>query len=1372
MKLKLIHFIAFIIAVFGLSPIYAESLAKAELEYDAKNYIAAFKIWNEQAKLHEPAAISGLGQLYLFGQGVAKDEKHAFNLLKKAAELGDARGQSGLGLIFYWGYGVPKDYAQAIQWFQQAANQNRHQAQHSLARMYQDGQGVTQDFKKAVYWHERASNLGNFYSKTQLSRLYAAGQGVEQDYLKSFELARQAAAYGETLAQTQLGFLYTYGNGVERNYEQAVYWYQQAAEKGDSYAESMLGYFYWNGLGVERDYKLAIEWYKKAGAGGNKFAISQLGTALFAGVHVPKDESAAAYWFRKGAEQGETLAQTQLGYLYAYGNGIERNYEQAVYWYRQAAEKGDSNAESMLGHFYWNGVGVERDYKLAIEWYKKAGAGGNKFAISQLSTELLTGKNIPKDEAAAANWFRKGAELSDNYSKAMLGYLYEFGFGLPRSESIAAEWYARILSSSGQQASLKSSADLIQLDFNNLTETGIFQNIPRLNQSYQIHNTHDLVSASTLQARQAWDELKAFLRKSDNFRLALTVYEKPISISLDTDELKREKVEIKSAAAVLAELYSTPSAISQLTPAAREWLDIMNITLRSKADPDIADREKLGLGTRLVNTYNQSDILYLQGTQFLWEVWILRYYKSRDSEFKREAITNLRKIIASWVQPVALLNKAHFNNHSDYKNEYCNVLSNVLLLYKITPPLSDFNTSISNIRLYRTILEDATYCAISNSSASISILRNLQQDLTVTNKLKEAFQIGEIISNFESASASTASLIAGHVERGYRLAGLGKNQEAFVEMVQARHISKEGQDFGWLDEANRALSKILVNLGDPNGAISLLTPQLHKDHLSSDAYSFCLTASAINFAMKAAEVPSAGIPLLKACIDLFFSKENHKSPNSSYANWLFFEPFFKELEESLINAGRLAEAQVVTDMFSEQEYLDFTRRSNSGESRQTRISYTPTEERWMGRYREIADRLAALGKEEQALQKQAKLGLTDEQKKRQAALTADLKVAQTAFEFFLDQMRQEFAAKGPARAAEFTESSVKALAELQDLLKGLGDDVALLRIYLTDENVNFLLTTPGVQLARSVKIKTQDLSRQVAEFGRLLRDPKSDPLPAAQALYKLLLAPVEQDLAQAGAKTVMLSLDGVLRYLPFGVLHDGQRFALQRWNLPIYTSVVRERLRDATNANWQAVGLGVTRAHGSFKALPAVRTEMNSIIRTGASGVLPGEVHLDEAFTAQRLKAVSQRQFSVVHVASHFQFSPGTEVNSFLLLGDGAHLTLGDIRTQNYRFDDVDLLTLSACDTGLGGGRDQRGREIEGFGVIAQQQGAKAVLATLWQVADSSTATLMGDMYLRRTQSGLSKIEALRQAQVALASQPRTAHPYYWAPFILMGNWK
>jgi CHAT domain-containing protein len=181
---------------------------------------------------------------------------------------------------------------------------------------------------------------------------------------------------------------------------------------------------------------------------------------------------------------------------------------------------------------------------------------------------------------------------------------------------------------------------------------------------------------------------------------------------------------------------------------------------------------------------------------------------------------------------------------------------------------------------------------------------------------------------------------------------------------------------------------------------------------------------------------------------------------------------------------------------------------------------------------------------------------------------------------------------------------------------------------------------------------------------------------------------------------------------------------------------------------------------------------MSGIIKTASGGVLPGEVYLDGAFTAQRLQDVSKRHFQLLHVASHFRFSPGTEVNSFLLLGDGQQLTLGDLRTQNYRFDNVDLLTLSACDTGLGGGRDEKGREIEGFGVIAQQQGAKAVLATLWPVADQSTSTLMAEMYRRRQEQHLTKIEALRQAQLTLLAQKRYAHPFYWAPFILMGNWK
>lgn len=491
--------------------------------------------------------------------------------------------------------------------------------------------------------------------------------------------------------------------------------------------------------------------------------------------------------------------------------------------------------------------------------------------------------------------------------------------------------------------------------------------------------------------------------------------------------------------------------------------------------------------------------------------------------------------------------------------------------------------------------------------------------------------------------------------------------------------------------------------------------------------------------------------------------------------------FYQQLASALSEEGRLPEAQLVLDMLKEEEQFEFVRRSAGSNPGRTRIGLQSAERWWVERYSELGGRLAAAGAELQALERQAREAggpLDPAKQQRQTALRADQAVARAAFASFLSSMRAEFAARGPSRAADIAENGEQALKELRETMAGLGGQAVLLQLYLTQDRVNLLLTTPAVQLARSVAVSAGDLNRQIGEFRRLLRDPRSNPVPAAQALYRLLIGPVEQDLEQAGARTVMLWLDGTLRYLPFGALHDGKGYLVGRLNLPVYTSVARERLREPVSPSWRAAGLGVTRQIGEFEALPAVRAEMSSIIRAGGergdtgSGVMPGEVHLDEAFTAQRLGDVARRAFPVVHLASHFRFSPGTEADSFLLLGDGKRLTLGDMRRQGVRFDQVDLLTLSACDTGLGGGRDERGQEIEGFGVMAQQQGARAVLATLWAVSDQSTAILMADTYRRREAQRLTKTEALRQAQWALAQQPRFAHPFYWAPFILMGNWK
>src|SRR5207253_1299522 len=93
-----------------------------------------------------------------------------------------------------------------------------------------------------------------------------------------------------------------------------------------------------------------------------------------------------------------------------------------------------------------------------------------------------------------------------------------------------------------------------------------------------------------------------------------------------------------------------------------------------------------------------------------------------------------------------------------------------------------------------------------------------------------------------------------------------------------------------------------------------------------------------------------------------------------------------------------------------------------------------------------------------------------------------------------------------------------------------------------------------------------------------------------------------------------------------------------------------------------------------------------------------------------------------------FQFVPGDETRSFLVLGNGERLSLEEVKNSVNLFSGVDLLSLSACSTGVGGpGAD--GREVEGFGVLAQRQGAKAIIATLWPVSDESTRLLMRHFY-------------------------------------------
>jgi CHAT domain-containing protein/tetratricopeptide (TPR) repeat protein len=507
---------------------------------------------------------------------------------------------------------------------------------------------------------------------------------------------------------------------------------------------------------------------------------------------------------------------------------------------------------------------------------------------------------------------------------------------------------------------------------------------------------------------------------------------------------------------------------------------------------------------------------------------------------------------------------------------------------------------------------------------------------------------------------------------------------------------------------------------------------------------------------------------------------------------------YRTLAGLLIAEGRLGEAQKVLDMLKQDEYFQFVRRDEGEGALAGRAALSPEEAAMGQRYREISDRVASIGRQWSELT--AKEQLTAEEQKQLTALEKQLEVANAAFHKFLDQLESEFAS---TKAGGDKVYQLREAEALKEVLRELGGGAVALYTVVGEKKYYVVLYTPDAMISREYAISAEELNAKIFAFREALRKPSTDPRPLAQELYRIIVGPVAKDLEQAKAETLMWSLDGALRYVPVAALHDGKGYMVERYRNVVFTPATQANLKDQPRAQSKGLGLGVSKAHGDFIALPSVPEELRSIFReesgtapaaNDAKGVLSGKVLMDEAFTDESLKSALRLRYPVVHIASHFAFKPGDETDSYLLLGDGSRLSLTKIKSSTNLFSGVDLLTLSACDTASGGtGGD--GKEVEGFGVLAQRQGAKAVVASLWPVADASTRLLMQEFYrLRGEGEGMTKAEALRRAQVALlrgdagvndAGRERRGlavgddiaaknftHPYFWAPFILIGNWK
>ena len=339
--------------------------------------------------------------------------------------------------------------------------------------------------------------------------------------------------------------------------------------------------------------------------------------------------------------------------------------------------------------------------------------------------------------------------------------------------------------------------------------------------------------------------------------------------------------------------------------------------------------------------------------------------------------------------------------------------------------------------------------------------------------------------------------------------------------------------------------------------------------------------------------------------------------------------------------------------------------------------------------------------------------------------------------------------------------------KVPDYLQKIPQGTALLYPLILGDRLEIILFTPNtIPISRTVKISQKELETLVIDFRAGLLDAGSEDVkePATQ-LYKLLIKPIESELIQAKATTILYAPDGILRYIPIAALYDGKQWLAEKYRISnlIAYSLFDFSAQPKNLPNILAGAFGGKAGEQKFgqNALPATLTEVQAIANSFQNSVTLTE----ENFSRQAIEA-KFKNHNILHLATHAEFNIGVPDNSFIIFGNGDKIRLNEIT--DWQIPNIDLIVLSACQTGVGKLGD--GVEILGFGYQVQKAGAKQAIASLWKVDDAGTQALMEAFYGELKKGDVTSTEALHRAQVTLIRSPQYNHPNYWSAFFAIGN--
>ena len=348
----------------------------------------------------------------------------------------------------------------------------------------------------------------------------------------------------------------------------------------------------------------------------------------------------------------------------------------------------------------------------------------------------------------------------------------------------------------------------------------------------------------------------------------------------------------------------------------------------------------------------------------------------------------------------------------------------------------------------------------------------------------------------------------------------------------------------------------------------------------------------------------------------------------------------------------------------------------------------------------------------------------------------------------------------------FREACINAKPEQIDQIDRTA---AIIYPIILDNRLEVIASLPGKPLTSySTNLPEAEIEATIKQLRFSLNPAYSQQkrLKQYHQAYDWLIKPIEADLEASNIETLAFVLDGSMRNnIPMASLYDGKQYLVEKYSVALSPGLQLMQARKLKGDNLNVIAAGLSEARQGFKALPAVQSEVEKISSQVKSTLL-----VNEQFTDQNLaKRIKSTPFSVLHLATHGQFSSNSE-ETFILTWNGK-INVKQL-SEFLRFRDlsesepVELMVLSACQTAKG---DKRA--ILGLAGVAVRSGARSTLATLWAVKDQSTAKFMVEFYKQLNKPGISKAEALRQTQLTFLKDKNLTHPFYWAPFILVGNW-